>query len=48
MALSTMLLTNKFLTKCLQNNGIGGVKIELTSKDVMLLSNSNDDGTHVG
>ena len=45
--LSTMLLTNKSITTTLQSNGLRGVKIESTFEDVMLLSDSNDDGIHV-
>lgn len=45
--LSTILLTTKSITTTLQTNGLHGVKIESTLEDVMLLSDSNDDGTHV-
>ena len=44
---STMLVTNESITTTLQSNGLCGVKNESTLNDVMLLNDSNYDGTDV-
>ena len=47
MGLSTILLTNEFITIILQSNGLHRVKIKSILEDVMLFSYSNDEGTQV-
>ena len=47
MDLSTVLLPIESITIVLESNGLCRVKIKSSLKDVMLLSDSNDEGTQV-
>ena len=44
---STMLLTNESITTTLQSNGMCRVEIDPSLEDVMLLSDSDNEGTHM-